>query len=278
MWRRLPPPMRDGLPGRAVGAWIHALSRKFSSRGQSESTWFLRNQPLLSTVIEIISGSFKAGSEIRICSMGCSSGAELYSVLWAVRKARPDLNVVPLGVDVSQQALEKARAGRYSSQDIELRGELVRDARSDLFETEGQQLQVKDWIRSGIRWAQGDASDPGISSAFGLQDIVLANNFLVHMEPRRANATLANVSRLVKPGGILICRGVDLDVRRRVTANLHLKAIPLRIEQIHNAESDLDARRHWPWKYYGLEPLNKNRKDWIRRYAAVFQVPDSIRS
>src|SRR5260370_1735602 len=28
----------------------------------------------------------------------------------------------------------------------------------------------------------------------------------------------------------------------------------------------------WPWNYSALEPLNKGRQDWRRRYAAAFQV------
>jgi hypothetical protein len=92
------------------------------------------------------------------------------------------------------------------------------------------------------------------------------------MEPGDASTALMNVARLVRPGGILVCRGIDLNVRQKVVSRLRLKPLPIRLEQIHNAELDLDARRHWPWKYYGLEPLNRSRKDCVQRYSAVFQV------
>jgi chemotaxis methyl-accepting protein methylase len=273
VWRRLPPPVREGPSGRLVGNWIHALSRKFSSRGQSGSTWFLRNEPLLSTILEIVNGSFPLGATIRLCSMACSSGAELYSLLWLIRKARPDLEVVSLGVDISEAALERARRACYLRDDMEFRGSIYEEAFHGLFETDGEVLRVKDTIQKGVRWARGDARDPAISLSFGLQDVVLANNFLIHMEPYDASAALMNVARLVKSGGILVCRGADLNVRQKVVKCLGLKPVPIRLEQIHNAELDLDARRHWPWKYYGLEPLNRNRKDCIQRYTAVFQAP-----
>lgn len=271
-WRRLPLPMRDGVPGRVVGRWIHALARNFSSRGQSESTWFFRNEPLLLTIQEIINGTFNSADVVRICSMGCSTGAEIYSALWKIRKARPDLEVISLGIDISAAALEKAQQGAYLRQDMEFRGENRGNASCDLFETEGQYVRVKACIKDGTRWAQGDARDRRLASVFGLHDIVLANNFLVHMDRSQASSALANVARLVKPGGFLVCRGVDLSVRESVTRRLHLKPIPIRIEQIHDAELSLDARCHWPWKYYGLEPLSKNRKGWMQRYAAIFQV------
>jgi chemotaxis methyl-accepting protein methylase len=273
VWRRLPQPVRDGPPGQLVGNWIHALSRRFSARSQSESTWFLRNQPLLTTILGLINRSFPSGSRVRICSMACSSGAELYSILWLIRKTRPDLDVVPLGVDVSKSALERAQQGCYLRGDAELRGSLSDEILNDLFERNGQSFRVKDWVGRGTRWTHGDACDPRIQSIFGLQDVVLANNFLIHMQPPRASEALVNVSKLVKPGGILVCRGVDLNVRQKVASRLHLEPLPLRIEAIHNSELELDARHRWPWRYDGLEPLNRNRKDWIQRYAAVFRVP-----
>jgi chemotaxis protein methyltransferase CheR len=274
LWRRLPRPVRDGSQGQTLGNVIHALSRRFSSRGQSESTWFLRNEPLLSAILEIISAGFGPGDPVRICSVACSTGAELYSVLWTVRKARPDLDVTAIGFDLSAAALERARHGCYLRHDWEFRGPLHEDTLHDLFDADGQNLQVKDWVRKGIQWTCADACDAKIPSILGLHDVVLANNFLIHMKPGQATAVLANVARLVKPGGILVCRGVDLDVRQRVVSRLHLEPVPTRIEQIHEADWDLDARCFWPWKYFGLEPLNKNRKDWVQRYSSVFRVPD----
>jgi SAM-dependent methyltransferase len=204
--------------------------------------------------------------------MACSSGAELYSLLWLIRKARPDLDVVALGVDISEAALERARLACYLRDDMEFRGAIYDKDFHGLFEMDSQVFRVKDAIRRGAQWVQGDARDPALPSKFGSCDVVLANNFLIHMEPADASAALMNVARLVGPGGILVCRGIDLNVRQNVVNRLRLKPLPIRLEQIHNAELDLDARRHWPWKYYGLEPLNRNRKDCVQRYSAVFQV------
>jgi hypothetical protein len=42
------------------------------------------------------------------------------------------------------------------------------------------------------------------------------------------------------------------------------------LEEIH--EGDPCMRTYWPSHYVGLEPLDKKRRDWKRRYAAAFQV------
>jgi len=41
------------------------------------------------------------------------------------------------------------------------------------------------------------------------------------------------------------------------------------IEEIH--EGDPCMRTCWPWHYGGLEPLDRKRQDWQRRYASAFQ-------
>lgn len=280
-WRRLPTRLRERPLLLAAGSWIHKLALTFSDRSESQSTWFLRNEPLLLTIRDLVAGGFTLGLVLRLCSVGCSTGSEIYSILWMIRKALPDLKILPIGIDISESAIAKARAGRYSLHDSEITAGLLHsrskpvlseESIRELFDESGEQLKIKNWIAEGIRWEVGDARDPGIVEKFGVQDIVFANNFLVHMKQREATACLGNILRLVKPDGFFVCRGVDLDVREMAAERFRLRPIQMRIEEIHNADPDLDARSSWPWRYYGLEPLDKRRKNWIKRYASVFQV------
>jgi len=282
IWERLPSALRERPLFRAAGSWIHKRALTMSGRSQSESTWFLRNEPLLVTIRDLVADNFASGEVLRLCVVGCSTGAEIYSVLWAIRKAQPDVKILPIGIDISESAIARATAGVYSPCDSELTGGflhsqtvpvLSEDSIRELFDKSGELLRIKSWIAEGIRWEVGDARDPEIAEKLGLQDMVIANNFLVHMKQREATACLGNVIRLVRPNGFFVCRGVDLDIRERAVDRLNLRPIPIRIEQIHDADPDLDARRHWPWKYYGLEPLDKTRKNWVQRYACVFQAP-----
>src|SRR5207253_4376605 len=100
------------------------------------------------------------------------------------------------------------------------------------------------WIAEGIEWRL--ASDRGLPATLGLQHIVLANNFLVHMREPEAMSCLCNVIQLVRPDGLLVCRGVDLDIRQQVVQEFQLQPIGTRIEEIHNSESALDAPHGWP--------------------------------
>lgn len=273
VWALLPADWQERTPIRTVGASIHTLSRTFSDRSQSYSTWFLRNRPLLLALLDLANRNFCSSELLRLCAVGCSTGAELYSVTWMIRTAFPDLKISGKGIDISAQALERARCGRYQRQDAELRGPLPDELLSEIFDVNGDELKIKDSIASGIEWILGDASSPEIRNLAGLQDIVLANNLLVHMKQPDAAACLRNLVSLLAPGGYFVCRGVDLSIRERAVKELGLRPVMTLIEEIHNADLALDARRDWPWKYWGLEPLDKSRKDWAARYATIFQTP-----
>src|SRR5207245_1507271 len=102
--------------------------------------------------------------------------------------------------------------------------------------------------------------------------MVVANNFLCHMDPPNAERCLRNIARLVKPGGYLFVSGIDLDVRTRVAREMGWKPVTELIREIH--EGDAHLTRDWPLQYWGLEPLDETRRDWTVRYASVFQLSE----
>ncbi len=125
-------------------------------------------------------------------------------------------------------------------------------------------------IKEGITWHLGDAGDPQMVDALGPQDIVVANRFLCHMAPPDAERCLRNIARLVVPGGYLFVSGIDLDVRTKVANDLGWKPLRELMEDIHDGDPSLTVV--WPCKYWGLEPLNRRKRDWEVRYASVFQL------
>jgi hypothetical protein len=85
-----------------------------------------------------------------------------------------------------------------------------------------------------------------------------------------AERCLRDIGRLVRPYGYVVVSGVDLDVRTKVAEDLRWRPVQELLEEIH--EGDPCMKTFWPWHYAGLEPLNKKKRDWKRRYAAFFQV------
>jgi len=258
---------------RALGHAIHKTVCRYAPRTSGGATWFLRNVPLLAGIAEQIHKMRPAG-EVRICDIGCSTGTEVYSVLWMVRKRYPQIPVSMLAMDLSPAAIECAQAGKYKVDSVVLRSPQMDPAtRAEIFDRDGDELVVKPWLREGVRWLVADATDREIVARFAQQDVVLANNFLVHMKDHDAMNCMINLVRLVRPGGLFVCRGVDPDVREKAAERLWLRPITSYIEEIHDTEGDIDARCDWPWRYWGLEPIDKTRNNWTQRYATMFQAP-----
>jgi chemotaxis methyl-accepting protein methylase len=249
-----------------------------ASRGQSFSTFFLRNRAQLELICRLSNRNGKSCT-LRITVLGCSEGAEVYSILWTIRAARPDLKITLHAVDISKEVLEFAEKGVYSLTSRELVEVPIFECMTpeemhEMFDTEGDRARIKPWINEGIVWHVGDAGDPEIVNVLGPQDIVVANNFLCHMHPQDAERCLRNIGRLVTPGGYLFVSGVDLDVRTMVARDLGWAPLPDLVEEIHDGDSHV--RMGWPSEYWGLEPLNKRRRDWKTRYASGFRLGKKV--
>jgi hypothetical protein len=178
-------------------------------------------------------------------------------------------------MDISKQAVEFAKRGAYSLVTPELASTAIFERMTaaemdEFFDRDGDVMTVKSWIREGIDWQVGDAGDAGTLDLLGPQDIVVANNFLCHMEPSEAERCLRNIARLVKPQAYLFVSGIDLDVHARVARDLGWKPLEDLLEEIQ--EGDPCMRSAWPFRYGSLEPLNKRRRDWKIRYAAAFRL------
>jgi hypothetical protein len=274
VWQVLPRRLRDLYPVRWYGAWLHSLVRARANREQYFGTFFLRNRPALE-LMRRLAQQKGSGSTFRIAVLGCSIGAEVYSILWIIRSARPDLKVVLSAVDISKEILSFAEKGIYDT-DISKRigasifERLTAGEKQEMFDWEGNQAKVKSWLREGISWRLGDAADPELARDLGPQDLLVASNFLCHMPPIEADRCLRNIGQFVDIRGYIFVSGVDLDVRTKVAADLGWEPVEELIEEIH--DGDVSVRADWPWHWWGLEPLNRNRRNWKARYAAAFRV------
>jgi chemotaxis methyl-accepting protein methylase len=297
IWNHLSISVRSLPLGRAYGSHVHAAVRLYAERRQSFATFFLRNRAELELMRRLVVDRAK-DSPLDMAVLACSKGAEVYSMVWTLRRARPDLNLRVHAVDISQEMLDFAQNAEYSLDTPGTttapnherrngdRGAVTWNTRRDqkqsmfermtpeemdsMFEVVGSEARIRGWLRREIAWLRGDAGDPELVRALGPQDIVVANRFLCHVEPPAAEACLRNIARLVKPGGYLFVSGIDLNVRSRVARDLGWKPVTDLVKEIH--EGDYSLLQGWPLEYWGLEPFCEDRPDYAIRYAAVFQI------
>jgi SAM-dependent methyltransferase len=274
VWHRLPSSITTTRPMCLYGSFMHSLVKLRGARRQRHGTFFFRNRPELE-LIRTISNQRAEDSTLRVSVLACSNGAEVYSILWTIRSARPDLKVIAQAVDISNEVLEIAKVGLYSPEadylvNAPIFDRITKEEMEAMFDWENDHLRMKPWIKEGISWQVGDAGDPELAEALGTQDIVVANRFLCHMAPSDAEKCLRNLAHLVKPGGYLFVSGVDLDIRTKVALDLGWTPVQDLVEEMHNG--DPSVTRDWPWQYWGLEPFDRKRPDWGVRYASVFQL------
>jgi SAM-dependent methyltransferase len=253
---------------------LHALVRMHGVRTQAFSTFFLRNRPQLELMRRLLKRSSQTDT-LRVAVLGCSTGAEAYSVAWRIRTARPDLKLILQAVDISKRAVEVGKSGRYSLvastvTDSNIFERMTSAEIEEIFDTDGDVVTVKSWLKEGIEWHVGDVGESELFDVLGPQDMVIANNFLCHMDASAAERCLRNIARLVSPRGYLFVSGIDLEIRTKVAADLGWNPVLELLEEIH--EGDPCIIGSWPCHYGGLEPLNKRRPDWRLRYAAAFQL------
>jgi SAM-dependent methyltransferase len=265
-WNRLSPQVRSWSYTQKLGRRIHQRARRLQPRGGGCFTRFFRNLPQLEVVRDLVL-KMPQGAPVKIVSIGCSTGADLYSTLWLIRTARPTRSVQALGIDLVEECVQAAARGVYPRRVIEVAA-ISESSYEGLFTKEGKTLVVQDWLKESVSWAVGDACSPGLAARFGLHDVVFANNFLFQMPPDRSEACLRNLTRLVAPNGYLVVSGVDLDLRGRVLGELGFVPVTARWEEIYAAE---DVHAAWPLRFWGLEPIDRTRQDPPTRYSTVFQ-------
>jgi len=271
--------------------------RLYGDRKQYFATFFLRNRPELQLLSKLVDAK-PYGSRVDLTVLACSKGAEVYSIALAIRSTRPDLELNIHAIDISQEIVDFASRGIYSMERPQTFSEPEREDAPDkiawhtsrdqngwmfermsneemnaMFEISGNEASVKPSIREGIKWMCGDAANSHLNAAIGAQDIVVANRFLCHMNSKEAAACLRNIGRMLKPSGYLFVSGIDLDVRTMVAREMGWHPVQELLREIH--DGDPSIRRGWPVEYWGLEPLDDSRPDWLVRYASVFRVGEA---
>lgn len=158
-------------------------------------------QDILPTMISRSS----AHKTLRFCCAGVSTGQEAYSLAILLQEHFPtlnDWNIYIEATDISNAALEKARAGVYTSTEVE-RGLDAKLMGKYLIKIESQRYQIVPWLRSRINFLQGNLLEPG--PQFPKFDLILLRNVLIYFLQKTKTQVLGHIkNQLQQTDGLLI--------------------------------------------------------------------------
>lgn len=273
LWRWFGARSARGRLINAYGKYLHGRHRvRQTRRPDSVHTFFLRNKVQFEVLRDLVR-DWPTAAPLRVASIGCSTGAELYSAIWSTLTTRADIDLVGTGMDVSEPALAVAQAARYNRAGREVQrltpSQLKELIDGGLLIDENETLTVPECYRQRATWVLGSVFDKTLRQRLGPQDIVFVNNVLCHFHDPQAAEALENIADLIDSGGYLFLSGVDPDVRTRVVRELDLTPVQGRLEDLYHG--DERALTRWPMTYWGPEPFDRTRPDWDLRYGTLFR-------
>ena len=143
---------------------------------------------------------------VRIWSVGCSSGQEIYSLAMLQAEApAPTGRVELFASDLSERLLERARAGTYTSFEVQ-RGlsarRLVRH-----FENRDDRFQLARSLRQQVRWRRANLAED--LTALGQFDIIVCRYVLDGLTEAARLFAASQLATMTAPGGLLLLGGAE---------------------------------------------------------------------
>jgi chemotaxis protein methyltransferase CheR len=135
---------------------------------------------------------------VRVWSMACSHGAELYSVAMQLAEREALSRAVLYGTDCRAAAIASAMSG-------ECQEEVIRDIPVDLlrrfFVHRGRRYILDPSLRAATRWEVKDAFADG---EWGTWDLILCRNLAIYLGAAAAGTLWRRISDALRRGGVLV--------------------------------------------------------------------------
>ena len=102
-------------------------------------------------------------------------------------------------------------------------------------------------------------------------DLIVCQNVLTHLEPPVATTLLDRLLARAKPRAVVVCSGVDLDLKPRIAA-AGFRPWLGRLEEIHDGFTThrMHYRQNRGQHYFELEDIDRTQPDWPGRYGTLF--------
>ncbi|HEV7823465.1 MAG TPA: protein-glutamate O-methyltransferase CheR [Mycobacteriales bacterium] len=218
---RLAPLVREaGLTG--VSALVTKLmqsvdkvteARVVDALTTNETSWYRDGSPFevfRSTVLPGIIADRPVSQPVRIWSAACSTGQEPYTLSMILHEqfAGTGRAADILATDLSDEALARAKAGRYSQ--LEMNRGLPAAMLVKHFRREGTEWVVGDAVRSRVSFRKYNLTNP-IPPSTGF-DVVFLRNVLIYFDAETRRGVLRRIRAAMRPDGWLFLGAAETTI------------------------------------------------------------------
>ena len=195
----------------------------------SHTTFFRYEQNLNVLYYDIIPKILReknSSDELRIWSLGCSTGQEPYSLAIMLEECMKQLDFNfqyrIFGSDILKYNLDVARIGIYTEREV---GNLTLDQVNNYFDKTDDVYRVREEIKNNVTFSQFDILSKNkypSESIYGAFDIIFCNNLLIYYNKDIQNDIIDKLQHLMKPNSYL---ATSYSERESIKKSLILKSV-----------------------------------------------------
>lgn len=211
--------LRDKISPRAIDAGFESLlDYYYFLRYDAESaaefdklvealvvgeTYFFREYDQLKVLAQrLVPEALASKPKLRIWSAAAATGEEPLTLAMLLDAQGLLPRVELLATDISQVALERARAGRFGRRSMR---QLPDRALADRYlRPEGDVWRVAAGLLDRIQWRQLNLVDARATAALGTFDFILCRNVLIYFRDQTARDVVERLTHSLEPGGALL--------------------------------------------------------------------------
>ena len=184
-----------------------ALEESVVEAMTTNESFFFRDKLPFDTFVQVmlpaIASARPAGQPLRIWCAAASTGQEPYSLAMALKenpRAAAGRRVDIIATDLSNEVLERARAGIYSQFEVQ-RG-LPIQLLVKYFAKQSETWQISPEIRAMVEYRKLNLLHP--FAGLGKFDIVFCRNVLIYFGAETKGDVLTRIARVLAPDGYLV--------------------------------------------------------------------------
>jgi chemotaxis protein methyltransferase WspC len=143
---------------------------------------------------------------IRVLSVACSTGEEVYSLAIALREAGIDPSQFQiLGIELSRRALDLASRGDLNLRSFREPDDKIAAMRDRWCECVDKSWRISDELRKGVEFRWGNLVQADFLANESRFHVIFCRNVLIYFHAEARRMAVHNLHRLLSPDGLLCC-------------------------------------------------------------------------